>query len=128
MTTALALVIAGSAVQNLVEGLWAIARKPILIFLVTLAFVILATVLLVLSGLVFHGWWQGFLLELGVGLLVAGVVEVAVLSLLHSLIEGDGGASEIQQILETISRIENQLADQTVAPSDPKTADATDPI
>jgi hypothetical protein len=37
---------------------------------------------------VFQGWWQAFSLELGVGLLIAGIVDVAVLGALHELIEG----------------------------------------
>lgn len=92
------------AILLLMEGPWwarlllwlaglpvTIARRPILLFLVTLAFVLSAVLLLALSGLVFRGWWQGFCLELGVGLFIAGIVDVAILGALHGLIEGNGG-------------------------------------
>jgi hypothetical protein len=67
-----------------------IARRPVLLFVVTLGFVVSAVLLLALSGLVFRGWWQAFCLEFGVGLLIAGIVDVAILGALHGLIEGDG--------------------------------------
>ena len=70
-----------------------IARRPILLFLVTLAFVLSAVLSLALSGLVFTGWWQAFCQALGVGLLLAGIVDVAILGALHGLIEGDGSAA-----------------------------------
>src|ERR1700683_1795018 len=65
-----------------------VARRPILLLAVTLAFVACAVLSLALSGVVFRGWWQGFFLELGVGLLIAGIVDVAILGALHGLIEG----------------------------------------
>jgi hypothetical protein len=108
--------------SNLVSSVLTVARKPVLLFLVTLTFVILGAASLVLSGLVFRGWWQGFFLEVGVGVLIAGIVDVAVLSALHGLIEGDGNADEIRQIVESaVSRMENRLAAQTVAPGEPNT-------
>jgi hypothetical protein len=66
-----------------------IARRPILLAIVTLTFVASVAVSLILSGVLFRGWWQGFFLELGVGLLIAGIVDVAILGALHALIEGD---------------------------------------
>jgi hypothetical protein len=65
-----------------------VARRPILLLAVTLAFVASAGLSLALSGIVFRGWWQSFFLELGVGLLIAGIVDVAILGALHGLIEG----------------------------------------
>ncbi len=78
----------------------------------TFAFVVTATTSLVLSGLPFRGWWQGFFLELGVGLLIAAIVDVAILGALHGLIEGGREAPEIHQFLQATSRIENQLTKQ----------------
>jgi hypothetical protein len=80
-------------------ALWAVraiikvARRPILLLAVTLAFVACAALSLALSGVVFRGWWQSFFLELGVGLLIAGIVDVAILGALHGLIEGTDLAS-----------------------------------
>ena len=65
-----------------------LARRPILLLLVTSTFVVVAILLLTLSGTVLHGWWQSLFLELGVGVLIAGVVDVAILGALHGLIEG----------------------------------------
>jgi hypothetical protein len=56
----------------------------------TLAFVISAAASFTLSGLVFTGWWQGFFLELSVGLLIAGIADIAILGALRGLIEGGG--------------------------------------
>jgi hypothetical protein len=67
-----------------------IASRPVRIALVTLIFVVISVVLLLVSGFVLHGWWQAFFLEAGVGALIAGIVDVAVLSALHDLIEGRG--------------------------------------
>jgi hypothetical protein len=60
---------------------------------------------LLLSGLVFRGWWQGFFLELGVGLLVVTVVEVAVLGTLHELTDG----KTLRAILDNTNRIETEV-------------------
>jgi hypothetical protein len=73
---------------SVVRGVVKVARRPILLLAVTLAFVASAVLSLTLSGVVFRGWWQSFFLELGAGLLIAGIVDVAVLSALHGLIEG----------------------------------------
>ena len=68
-----------------------IARRPVLLFLVTLGFVVSAVLLLALSGLVFRGLVASILPGIpGVGLLIAGIVDVAILGALHGLIEGDG--------------------------------------
>ena|SRR5215471_14490975 len=89
---------------RLIEALAAlpvlIARRPMLLFLVTLAFVLGATLSLALSGLVLQGWWQAFCLELGVGLLIAGIVDVAILGALHGLIEGDGNQATVRRVAE----------------------------
>lgn len=84
MSVTTTLVLATWVAQIIVK----VARRPILLLAVTLAFVTSAILSLALSGIVFHGWWQDFFLELGVGLLIAGVVDVAILGALHGLIEG----------------------------------------
>jgi hypothetical protein len=66
-----------------------ILRRPVLLAIVTLSFIVSAAICLILSGLLFQGWWQGFFLALGVGLLVAGIVDVGVIGALHGLIEGE---------------------------------------
>ena len=60
---------------------------------------------------------QGFFLEFGVGLLIAGIVDVAILSALHGLIEGDGGKGEISKALSAIHRIEGLLAESPGTPA-----------
>ena len=94
-----------------------IARRPVLLFLVTLGFVLAATLSLALSGLVFQGWWQAFCLELGVGLLIAGFVDVAILGALHGLIEGDGNRTKA-------ANIQIRLSERSVLVSHSKRATA----
>lgn len=91
------------------RALFTVARRPILLLLVTLTFITSAALSLALSAIVFTGWWQGFLLEIGVGLLIAGIVDVAILGALHGLIEGDGDGARIRRILDTATRIEALL-------------------
>ena len=71
----------------------------------TLLLILSGITSLILSGLVFRGWWQGFFLELGVGLLVVSIVEVAVLGVLHALTDG----KKLREILDATNRIENEL-------------------
>jgi hypothetical protein len=102
--------------RALVQSVIEVARRPVLLAIVTLAFVASAVLCLCLSAIVFSGWWQGFLLELGVGLLIAGVVDVAILGALRGLIEGDVSNDapmiDIQQVLDSTVRIENLLAER----------------
>jgi hypothetical protein len=93
------------------RSIWSIARRPILLLTATLVFVISAAASLTLSGLVFTGWWQGFFLELGVGLLIAGIVDIAILGALHGLIEGegDGETTAIYQLTAAVNRVETLL-------------------
>jgi hypothetical protein len=111
----------GSSITDLVvialKALIATARRPILIALVTFIFVVVSTTFLILSAIVFAGWWQNFFLELGVGLLVAGLVDIAVLGALHSLIEGTEIAESIRKkvelesdfVLDELDRLEEQI-------------------
>lgn len=64
-----------------------VARQPVLIFLVVIAFLACAVFSLALSGLIFYGWWEGFFLEIGVGLLVTGIIDLVVLSALNTFLE-----------------------------------------
>jgi hypothetical protein len=90
--------------DSLLTGILTIAHRAILIGLVTLIFVVTSSGLLVLSALIFTGWWQEFFLELGVGLLVAGIVDIAILGALHSLIEDTEkfrkGEDKIKEVLK----------------------------
>jgi len=83
--------------NGVLRSVLAVARRAILIALVTLLFIVVAVTCLILSGIVFTGWWQAFFLEAGVGLLIAGIVDVAVLGALHGLIEGTTGESPQHQ-------------------------------
>jgi hypothetical protein len=77
---------------------------------VTLLLILSGIVSLLLSGLVFRDWWQGFFLELGVGLLVVSIVEVAVLGTLHELTDG----RMLRNILDATHRIEKELMEDSV--------------
>ena len=73
----------------ILRGFWEIARRPILLAAVIFAFIVGAIVSLVLSGIVYHGWWQGFFQNVGVSLLFIGVVNLGILNSLRGLIEGE---------------------------------------
>jgi hypothetical protein len=102
--------------RALIRSVIEVARRPVLLAIVTLAFVASAVLCLCLSAIVFSGWWQGFLLELGVGLLIAGIVDVAILGALRGLIEGgvskESPKIDVQQLLDSTKRIEQLLAER----------------
>jgi len=114
----LALLVAG---KGLLQSVLKVAREPILLGLVTLILVLLGILSLALSGLVFQGWWQAVFLELGVGLLVVSIVEVAVLGFLHAVTDGN----KMQRILETTTRIENELTEHSALPASAVTGKTT---
>jgi VIT1/CCC1 family predicted Fe2+/Mn2+ transporter len=72
----------------LIEQLIRAARRPLLLGAVILAFVAGACLCLILSGLTFRGWWQGFFQNLGVSVLLVGVVNLGILGALRGLTEG----------------------------------------
>jgi len=111
---ALATTLVSLAGSGLSRSVIKVALEPILIAAVTLTLILTGIVSLVLSGLVFQGWWQGFSLELGVGLLVVSIVEVAVLGALHALTDG----KMLRRILESTSRIENELKKHPGSPNE----------
>jgi hypothetical protein len=106
-------VVLALAGNGLVRSVIKIALEPLLLGLVTLILILVGILSLALSGLVFHGWWQAVSLELGVGLLVVSIVEVAVLGFLHALTDG----STLRRILETTTRIENGLIERSIIPA-----------
>lgn len=87
-----------------------VAREPLLLAGVTLLLILSGITSLLLSGLVFRDWWQAFFLELGVGLLVVSIVEVAVLGVLHALTDG----RILRRILEATTRIERELTNGSI--------------
>lgn len=62
-------------ITRLATGLVAIARRPVLLAAIILAFVASAILCLALSGVVLRGWWQGLFQNVGVALLFVGVVK-----------------------------------------------------
>jgi MFS family permease len=73
----------------ILRAFWEIARRPILLAAVIFAFVVGAVLSLVLSGVVYYGWWQSFFQNVGVSLLFVGVVNLGILNSLRGLIEGE---------------------------------------
>jgi hypothetical protein len=65
----------------------------------------LGTFTLILCGLVFlyvsdedaHGWWQGTLQALGVGLIVGGVVDVLVISMLNLMSKAEQERQQLRR-------------------------------
>jgi hypothetical protein len=101
--------LAESGIQ-LARSVLKVAREPILLAGLTLLLILSGIASLLLSGLVFRGWWQEFFLELGVGLLVVSIVEVAVLGVLHALTDG----KKLREILDVTNRIENELMGHSI--------------
>lgn len=95
---------------ELARSVLKVAREPMLLAGLTLLLILSGITSLILSGLVFRGWWQGFFLELGVGLLVVSIVEVAVLGVLHALTDG----KKLREILDATNRIENELMGHSI--------------
>jgi hypothetical protein len=95
---------------QLARSVLKVAREPILLAGLTLLLILSGITSLLLSGLVFRGWWQEFFLELGVGLLVVSIVEVAVLGVLHALTDG----KKLREILDATNRIENELKGHSI--------------
>jgi hypothetical protein len=119
-----------------VRVIWAALRRPILLGALILAFVVSAVVCLVVSGLVFRGWWQGFFQNVGVSLLFIGVVNLGILGALRNLIEGEpakpdraagqyrsadaeGGMSVVERLQDVVDRLEQRLADLGAGPTAP---------
>jgi hypothetical protein len=94
-----------------------LAARPVRIAFITLIFIAVALAMLVLSGLVMHGWWQAFFLESGVGTLIAGIVDVAVLSALHDLVEG-GGDRKLSVRIDELRRLLDNGEHPTNSPGD----------
>jgi hypothetical protein len=95
---------------QLARSVLKVAREPILLAGLTLLLILSGITSLLLSGLVFRGWWQEFFLELGVGLIVVSIVEVAVLGVLHALTDG----KKLREILDATNRIENELMGHSI--------------
>ena len=97
------------AITDLVDGplrflIW-IARRPILLAAVILSFVASAVLCLVLSAIVFQGWWESFLQGVGVSLLFVGVVDLGILGALRGLIEGPREDSTAGLSPETVEQL-----------------------
>ena len=94
-------VIASDPVRFLID----LARRPKLLGAVILGFVASAVVCLVLSAVVFQGWWGSFLQGVGVSLLFVGVVQLGILGALSGLIEGPRGDSSAGLSPETVDEL-----------------------
>jgi hypothetical protein len=98
--------VADDLVTWLIRELVRVARRPILPGTVILAFVASACLCLVLSGLVFRGWWQGFFQSVGVSLLFVGVINLGILAALRGLIEGpipESAATDQERALRSVA-------------------------
>jgi hypothetical protein len=106
---------------GLLRSVIKVAREPILLGFVTLMLILLGILSLTLSGLVLQGWWQAAFLELGVGLLVVSIVEVAVLGFLHAVTDGD----TLRKILDKTTIIESELIKHSILPASAVTGKTT---
>jgi MFS family permease len=107
----------------ILRAFWEIARRPILLAAVIFAFIVGAVLSLVLSGVAYHGWWQGFFQNVGVSLLFVGVVNLGILNSLRGLIEGEqtqrasSAAIDPQVVLKLLGQPtgeqESQVASET---------------
>jgi hypothetical protein len=101
LTTAILATLAADPLRLLIY----IARRPILLTAVILGFVASAELCLVLSAVVFQGWWESFLQGTGVSLLFAGVVDLGILGALRGLIEGPREDSTAELSPEMVERL-----------------------
>lgn len=99
--------------------LFKIVRSPGWRAVVILSFVASAVLCLVLSGVVFQGWWQSFLQNVGVSLLFVGVVNLGILVALGGLIENLQGDSTtalspqaVDQLRTAMESLERKLAEK----------------
>jgi hypothetical protein len=69
----------------------------------------------VLSGVLFHGWWQSFFQGVGVSLLFVGVVNLGILGALRGLIEGPShdalSQEDAEQLRDAMESLERKLAE-----------------
>lgn len=115
--------VADDLVAWLVEEFVRAARRPILLGTVVLAFVASACLCLVLSGLVFRGWWQGFFQSVGVSLLFVGVINLGILAALRGLIEGPTGATVRDEALQSATTAAVQRTAEELRPRNDKQAE-----
>jgi hypothetical protein len=104
--------------ENPVRFLIDITRRPILLGAVILGFVTSAVLCLVLSAVVFQGWWGSFLQGVGVSLLFVGVVQLGILGALSGLIEdpqrdSTAGLSPetVEELRAAMESLERRLAE-----------------
>src|SRR6266516_4763802 len=102
----------------LIAALIKIVRRPLLYAATVLAFVATSILCLVLSGVVFRGWWQSLLQGVGVSLLFVGVVNLGILAALRGLIEGPSRDSTAgltpemaEQLRDAMESLERKLAE-----------------
>ncbi|WP_143234892.1 hypothetical protein [Paractinoplanes atraurantiacus] len=62
-----------------------LASRRWVLGLAVVAFTVAGTSCVVASGVLFETWWQAFFLEVGVGLLLTGIVDLAILGLISRL-------------------------------------------
>ncbi|MFI6292954.1 hypothetical protein ACIBEJ_15300 [Nonomuraea sp. NPDC050790] len=87
--------------STLLSALWQIFRRPILLGLLILGFLLIGIGTLWASTAA-NGWWQDFLLNAGVNLIFVGAVDLLILSVIaRGLLQSNPPASpEDRQALE----------------------------
>lgn len=110
--------IALALTESPVRFLIGIARRPIRLGAVILGFVVSAVLCLVLSAVVFQGWWGSLLQGVGVSLLFVGVVQLGILGALSGLIEdpqrdSTAGLSPetVEELRAAMESLERRLAE-----------------
>jgi hypothetical protein len=115
--------VADDLIAWLIGVLVSAARRPILLGTIVLAFVASACLCLVLSGLVFRGWWQGFFQSVGVSLLFVGVINLGILAALRGLIDGPTAAADRDRALQSATTAAAQRTAEELRPSNDEQAE-----
>jgi hypothetical protein len=117
--SSLVLVALAALPTAILRTFWEAARRPILLAAIVFAFIVSSVLALVLSGVVFRGWWQGFFQNIGVSLLFVGVVNLGILNAFRGLIEGERSQStsnttkiDLQGILKALGEPDTEQAPQ----------------
>jgi len=124
--------------DTLLRSIWSVVRRPVLLLGSVLAFVVAGILALAASGFWTSGWWEDLLLNLGVGLIFVGLIDLVVLGALRGILEGPGNrpasmlpntqtpsvaSDRLEEMEGSLARIERMLS----APGAARSADLPAP-
>jgi hypothetical protein len=85
--------IASLVIDTFLRTLWSVVRRPLLLLGTVVAFVVAGILALAASKFWTSGWWEDLLLNLGVGLIFVGLIDLVVLGAVRRIIEGTDSRS-----------------------------------